>query len=164
MIRRLRARHRAWTLVLALALPIGVAAALTLRPKLPLALEIPSARAERATIGPIVARDDLFASSRIRARLWSEPGEPANGSSIVRVLELTPEHDFARPDLLVYWSPAAPESDAPATGSILLGSLGGTQARRMKLPENARNARGWLCIYSVVEPEIVASAVLEPGS
>ncbi|MFN0244768.1 MAG: hypothetical protein ACKVWV_17925 [Planctomycetota bacterium] len=164
MIRSLRARHRLWTVALALALPVGVTAALVLRPKLPLALEIPFSGAERATIGPIVARDDLFESSRIRARLWSEPGEPANGSLPHRVLELTPEHDFARPDVLVYWSPAAPESDAPATGSILLGSLDGTQARRMKLPENARNARGWLCIYSLVEPEIVASAVLEPGS
>lgn len=72
-------------------------------------------------------------------------------------LLLTPRVDLRRPDVLVYWRPAAAEGLADAT---LLGTLAGTQRRRFDLPDAARGSAGELVLYGLAHQETVATAPL----
>ena len=75
-----------------------------------------------------------------------------------RAIELTPRVDLQRPDTLLYWQPAG--ATELSDGSLLLGSVAGTQRRRFALPARAGDEPGTLVLYSLGHSEVVATAEL----
>ncbi len=93
----------------------------------------------------------LWGATPILTRLFPAPHVGANV-----VVELEPQRDLRRPDLLVYWMPASQDADAFPAKARLLGRLAATTARRFSLPE----AQGSLVLYSLGHQERVATATL----
>jgi hypothetical protein len=154
MTHRLRRRHRAFAIALAVLVPPAFAAALAARPAPP----------ERGTLPPPLlalpasgaeqwAREDLWGPLAIRTRGFA----PAEGGG--PVLELVPARDLLRPSLLVYWA-ATGAADALPPGAHLVGRLAGVEARRFALPAAALGTPGRLYLYSLGHHELLGSAAL----
>ncbi len=171
MIAPLRRRHRLWTLTLAVVMPVLYVLALTARPQPPVA-DLPSALAAADAGGEVVREaTDLFAVHAVTVRVRRGTG----GWKV----ELEPQAPIVRPEILVYWSPSAPASEAlpaealPAEAlaaealpaeAFLLGSLAGTRARVFDLPTPAFGGDGWLVLYSLGHQEVIDTAALSTAA
>lgn len=156
MIHARRVAHRRIFGVLVVAIPALWAAGLLLRPELP-----PLSPADRRLLAEAGFRTDapegapgtrVVAAGPAEFRVGVERG--ARGEPL---LALQPTRAILEPDLLVYWTP--PGSDAPGAGSVLLGSLAGSAARRLPLPERAAGG-GSIVVYSLAHGEVVARLAL----
>ena len=147
MIARLRRRHRAATIALAVLMPPALAVALIERSEVPPSAVPVALLADTTSGSPRWSRDDLFAAVPIRARGFA--GERG------ALVELQPLRDPLLPDLLVYWS-AGGAGDALPEGAQLLGRLAGVEARRFALPA----AGGSLHLFSLGHARLVDSAAL----
>lgn len=163
MIRPLRVRHRRWSLALALLLPIGLVAALAIRPAPPAVEPLPAALGsapEPDVPGrPIAGWGDLWQGETLSTRVTLAPGG-------ARRLDLVPHAPLAAPDLLVYWTPRTASATAVGAplppGSRLLGGFDGTDgALRLPLPAEA-TAGGRLILFSLAWGETIATAELPP--
>jgi hypothetical protein len=160
VIAPLRRRHRRAIAALAVVFPPLFALALLARPE-PAALEaLPAALlAEPAAAYPLWERSDLWAALAIRTRLLA-----VQAGGLPAAVELAPERDPMRPDVLVYWAGeeearAAGERRLPA-GAFLLGRLAGARARRFALPTAAATGPGRLYLYSLGHQALLDVAVL----
>jgi len=153
VIRALRARHRALATFLALALPLGLALALSARRDAPRLERLPSG--DPADPGPrtqVKQRTLRVGGFDLDTRTWPDDRLAAF------VLEVAPREDPQRPDVLVYWSESAPGADLDDS-SLLLGTLAGTLPRRFTLPPQAIG--GYLSLYSLAHRELLGSAEFE---
>ena len=158
MIRPLRSRHRVIFVVLALALPAGLAAALVSRPADPTLDQLPQAlQAPAALKGGMV--------------LWSLAGGwegvpleaqlSVDGAGSVSLV-VTPVEDPRLPDLLVYWSPEGAGQRALADDeALLLGRVAGAQPVSLPVPPETAARGGYLLLFSLAQGQVVASAPVE---
>jgi hypothetical protein len=154
MIRPLRVRHRWMTTTLAVALPLGFAAAMVARePHVTAGVASPGAVPDGPPLGETYATDlGPFGELPLEARFGRRGG--------ALTLELTPTEPLRRPELVVYWSPAAPEeiADELPQSAVFLG-VQGDEARRFPLPSGAAS----LLLFDLGRGELVAvRAVPEP--
>lgn len=147
MNRRLRIRHRRTLGLLTVLVPVGFAAALSVRAGVPEMARVPhpTSASPDWPAGTVEVLDSVDWRARFDARLASD-GRRA-------VLELRPLEDWELPDLLVYWTEV--ETDAPGPSSVLIGKLAGTQRRRFVLPSTSP---GWITIFSLGHEETVFRA------
>ena len=68
--------------------------------------------------------------------------------------------ELRAPDLLVYWTPSAPQMRELPAGSVLLGAIG-ERERRFVLPEPVRENSGAFAVFSLAHGEVVAVQSLE---
>lgn len=143
--------------LLPLALVIGAAARKATPPAEGLSPELsPKTRTFTATD---YERDDLFAKSRVKVRLWQDLNTGQYGVGLVA------PKDFIKPDLLVYWLAGRPNvSDELPADATLVGAFVTTV---LPLPDEATNKEGVLILYSLADQEIVDVSkpfVVERGS
>ena len=156
MIERLRGRHRRVVALLCVALPIGFVAGLLVRPEFPVQAADPALRLPTGAAGAENGWRyfELEAGGELALRVVGEDGGT--------LLEIQPEADPQRPDVLVYWSAAVPEeSSALPAGAALLGALSGAELRRLPLPAGTSGDEGTLYLYSLGRQEIVGRVFLE---
>lgn len=156
MIAPLRRRH-GWTfLLLAIALPTLVVAALSHRsgrhlttmkiadPPPPEALPIPSSS---------TVLDPLFEDPPSRGHLWTEGPRT--------LLAIDGRGAMRQPDVLLYWTPS---TDGTSQGvalppdAVLLGPMPSRSTRLFPLPTST--AGGQLLLYSLAHQELTARATL----
>lgn len=189
MNRPLRQRHRTLWWLLAVSLPLGMAASLRARAPQPTNAEVPTLQTPAGDEGDepmqlTFQRDDLWGSLPLRTSVLT--------ASTRHFLELQPLRDLRRPDVLVYWLPDASlvassgtpavatsqdgaghvagdaTSDCSAEGhgvpssARLLGGLQGRQPRRFALPTDADLGRGAVLLYSLGHQQWLGTARL-PG-
>jgi hypothetical protein len=150
MILALRKRHRPTFLALGIFLPMAFVIGIATRPPSPVLSALPSAL---AAIPPAFTelqwdRNDLFAKASIQARLLREHA----GSGRYQIA-LSYSHEFAKPDVLVYWADGKVDSavaQLPANAR-LLGECNLESA--LLLPDHATS--GSLILYSLANHEIV---------
>lgn len=149
MIRPLRRAHRAASVALALALPLGLAAALMARPDPPAA--VLEGLVPPGASGRVVAEWEV-PELGLAASLLAEEGGP-------RWLTLVPADDPREADVLVYWT-AAPGAgaEALAAGARLLGTLAGAAPRAFALPPEV--AGGRLVLFGLAHQEVLATSAL----
>jgi hypothetical protein len=143
MIRPLRVRHR-WTITtLAVALPLGLAAAVVAREPAQV-----SAVEEAALEDPPLG--EVFVSS-----LGPWNGVPVDvriGREGTRsVVEFAPTEALLRPDLLVYWNQNN-VGEQLRGDAVLLGKLG-ERTRRFRLPA----PEGYLSLFDLARGELIQS-------
>ena len=148
MILPLRQRHRHVFAVLAVVLPVVFVIGIAARSRVPLvtslSAEISGADASNATV--VWERADLFTNAPVNVRLL----RGTNGESS---LTLSAAGDFAKPDLLAYWTAGAlPSGDALPESAVLLGSFA---APRLRLPDGFTTQSGSLILFSLADQEIV---------
>lgn len=154
MIRPLRRAHLVAWAVLALALPVGIGAALWARAPVPRVQQLWELDAPAAG-APVAELPGAWGVLPIRTRLLRSP------SSKELALELWPARDLRRPDVLVYGSAeAAPPGASLPDSAYLLGALAGDRPRRFTLPSQLARSGGWLHLYSLGHQERIASARL----
>lgn len=148
MIRPLRIRHRRIFTVLGVVLPVAFGLGIAARKPVPLMSAVPgNLQAASRAPGPLVwERADLFKKAPVQVRLLREGGRLA--------VACVATDDFAKPDLLVYWS----QGDAPVTNhlpgnAVLLGAF---SSSALPVPEAAERASGVLVLFSLADQEVVA--------
>jgi len=154
MIRPLRVRHRRMIVLLAVALPLLVAAGLLARRPIP--------RMERLPEGLVSAAADSSAIGSPRVTSWDGGSLRASLRSGVDdarpVVSIELLQELERPDLLVYWSG---DIDAVSEGvpgdAELLGRLAGRHPIVFELPVEASDSEGRLILYSPTHDEFVTS-------
>jgi hypothetical protein len=157
VIRPLRARHRRAVAVLAVALPLGMAAALSARPpELDPAgsgareLERPGAAAPGPALARVFVRGfGPFGDLPLTAWLGrDEAGRTA--------IEFRPSGALLAPDLLAYWSPGRGPEQAGLVlaDAVLLGRLG-EGPRRFALPGEGSGG-GYVVLHDLARGETVA--------
>jgi len=142
VIRPLRARHRAFFMVLALVLPSTLALALASR-RPPAAGVLPEALAVRTDDAGLAWSDGVeLAEIGLRARR----ARGADGRLHVELAGAGPR----RADVLVYVAPRAPAEGELPEGARFVGPLGTTSPmpRTIELP---LGATGWLVLYSLAD-------------
>lgn len=148
MIRSLRQRHRQVFAVLGVLLPMALIGGIAARKSIPTVAELPPVIA-KPLAGTSVAweRGGLFEKLSVVVSL-------ATNSPTDLSLRLEAPADFARPDVLVYWSAAntLPAEKLP-DDAILLGVLA---ANELRVPTSAVGTRGHLVLFSLADQEIVA--------
>lgn len=154
MIAPLRRRHRWLTAALLVAVPVLYVAALAVRPGEPVMAGLPEVLAAGPPAG---------------AEVVEELGEPFTDPPIaVRVrrgaarwwVELEPREPVARPEILVYWTPAGSAAGQLSPDAFLLGALADARARAFALPPAALGRAGRLVLYSLGHQEVVDAAEL----
>jgi len=160
MIRTLRLRHRRVILLLAIALPLLVAAALSARRPIPRMERLPDGlTGSVADVPPVgTPRVASWDGGSLRATLL----RGVDGAGTRVSIELLQE--LVRPDLLVYWSD---DTDAVFEGvpddAALLGRLAGRYPIVFELPVQAAGSDGQLILVSPSQDEIVTSFRLPAG-
>jgi len=150
MIVQLRTRHRLAMIVVAVVAPLILFAGVILRAPMPVMETIPPLDEDLFVDGaPLFDRDGLWDNLAMTTRLY--------GDRRYMVLELVPETDPDRPDLLVIWQ--AGQGGDPADGHVL-GSLAGRRACRFLLPAHAAERDGSLTLFSLAHGETVARCEL----
>ena len=149
MILPLRQRHRRMFATLGVLLPVVLIIGIAARQVTPTAEDLsPELSLQTQTFTATeYQRDDLFAKSRVKVRLWQDlnTGQYAVG--------LVAPNDFIKPDLLVYWLAGQPNvSDELPAGATFLGAFVTTV---LPLPDEATNKEGALILYSLADQEIV---------
>ncbi len=150
MIAKLRRRHRATFVLLAVALPFGLAAALAGR----------TAAARTATLPPDPrgARAQDFGSGMVvtNARLLTT----ADGGSFRLAHQagalLVEQRGEPAPDVLAYWTAANGKLDALPADAKLLGAVSG-QPRRYQLPSTS----GQVLFFSLAHGAVLAQTTVE---
>jgi len=161
VIRGLRRTHRGVASLLALALPVALALALTSRNPLPAADPLPDALLGGAVPEGIQLTAGVLTTpgATLRHRLFSVDGTPAGLSVEV---ELTPPE--AALDGLLYWVPAATGAanagNALPDEAWLLGKLEAPWRPRFRLPPGADRG-GFLLVYSLAKKSVVMRAAVE---
>ena len=157
MIRRLRTRHRWTAIVLWLLLPAAYGVGLVVRPEDPVGQVSAAVRPE---LGGLSYEDGWrFVQLENGSELAMRSIESAQG--FVTHVELQPETDLKRPDVLVYWSREAAIGAAGLPGdAVLLGSLAGTERRRYPLPSGVAWGEGALVLYSLGHQELLSVTFL----
>jgi len=148
MIRPLRIRHRRIFTVLGLLLPIAFGLGIAARKPVPQMNTVPAGFnvTSQQFAAVIWERSDLFTNAPVQVRLLSENGRFA--------VACTATADFAKPDLLLYWSRgAAPITDKLPNDAALLGALSSPQ---LVLPEGVLKNGGILVLFSLADQEVVA--------
>jgi len=147
VIAPLRTRHRAIFGVLLVALPVIFVLALRARDD------------ERnvATLPEALAGDGPELGERGSTYVTLQNGEEfrfAFGSTprVVAVEQVSGER---APDLLVYWTPSAPQMHELPSGSILLGALG-ERERRFTLPEAVDEHGGAFVVFALAHGAVIA--------
>jgi len=145
MIRPLRIRHRRIFTVLGVLLPVAFGLGIAARKPVPHMNSVPADLTEAAPDAILIKQfDDLFVKAPVQVMLMKE-----NGGAGQFVICCSAENNFAKPDLLVYWSTASNISDTLPEDATLLGAF---SALRLKLPSAAE---GKLILYSLADDEIV---------
>ncbi len=124
MIAPLRRRHRALFVVLALALPVGVVAALRARPDFPIDANV------RPAAPHVLGRGTTAAVTALGVELHLALDRD---SLLIEALD-----DPKVPDLLIYWSAQAPAPGALPADARLLGELPGTRLSAFPCPPESR--------------------------
>ena len=147
----LRRRHRRVVMTLAVLVPVLYLSAIQAR------RDVPTTNAIVETVSRVGRLDGTarevetdWDGASMQVRLWSDGA----------ILELLPEADPARPDVLVYWTEAGEGAETPSDGAYLLGTLAGAEPRRFVLPDVALSTGGRLLLWSLAHSELVASAAL----
>lgn len=149
MILPLRQRHRQMFAVFGVLLPLAFAVGIVARRTVPPIATLPpelSAATQTFTAAEY-ERDDLFAKSQVKVRLWRDlaKGQLAVG--------LVAPKDFLKPDLIVYWVAGQPKvTDKLPANAVLLGSF---VASPLALPTEAATQQGLLILFSLANQEIV---------
>jgi len=137
----LRRRHRIWTRILAVVLPIGIVLGIAAREPIPVAFGSPAA--ERTP-----ALEFEFEAVPVHGHVYTADG--------ARQVELLPV-DLMSPDVLVYWSEAGPQDgQLPAMTTTLVGKLAGDDVRTFDLPSSG----GWLYLYSLGHKKLLDSVLI----
>jgi len=149
MIHPLRQRHRRIFAVLAVILPAAFAVGVAARKPIPIIESLPPALMPKtaAFTSTIWSRTDLFSKTPIRAVLLRERADAGRYA-----VQFSVPATFARPDLLVYWSPGSSELKLPAD-AVLLGAFSGSEP--LHLPGGLSSALGTLILYSLADGEVV---------
>lgn len=150
MIRPLRRVHAASFCVLAVALPVGLAAAIAARPDIPVQPSLPAV-GPAANSSPRAPSEGRLQVGEVSVR-WRSFDDDRLAT---RVIELTPSADLLLADALVVYSSSG-STDVPPQGAMTLGSLRGAQTVRMELPRGALGGR--LHLYCAAEDRWIASA------
>lgn len=158
MIRALRRTHRGVASILALALPVALALALTSRNPLPAADPLPDALlgGEPPEGVQLTASAQSTSGLTLRHRLYSVDGTPAGLSVEV---DLTPPD--AALDALLYWIPHG--AGKLPDEAWLLGRLEAPWRPRFRLPPGA-NQGGFLAVYDRAHGSVVMRAPVAPVS
>lgn len=148
MIRPLRIRHRRIFTVLGVLLPVAFGLGIAARKPTPEMKSVQVGLIE-PTVDAILIQhfDDLFAKQPIRVMLLKE-----NGNAGQLAIRCSAPGDFAKPDLLVYWSATSNITDTLPDDAVLLGAF---TALRLKLPASASATAGFLILYSLADNEVV---------
>lgn len=145
MILPLRRRHRRTITALALLLPLGVFAALALRPVFPVS---------KTSASELLGREadpDNWPPRRSWEQLTVPIGLARRGDR--RWVELWPYSQPLRPDVLVYVTPV----DGELEDGFLLGALAGGQLRRFPLPPDLDTETSIVVFYSLALDEILGT-------
>ena len=147
MIRPLRNRHRATFAALAVALPIGLVAAIASRETRPVQSALPAA---------LAAPQSEWPNARALGRLWPELDVDAR--QLGNMIELAPGRDFRFPDVLVYFATEAASGEDLPEGAVLLGKLsaGGDAPQRFFL--SSQHLSGHLILFSLGHYTVIGSA------
>lgn len=148
MILSLRQRHRQVFAVLGILLPVAMVGGIAARKSILTVAELPPVIAKPlAGTGVAWERRDVFEKLPVVVSL-------ATNAQADVSLRLEATADFARPDVMVYWSAAkiAP-TDTLSADAILLGAFA---ANELRVPTSAMAARGHLILFSLADQEIVA--------
>jgi hypothetical protein len=143
VIAPLRARHRAMFAVLAIALPVSFVLALRARDDESNVATLPEALqsvGERGNTYVTLQNDEEF-----RFAFGSTP-------RVVAVEHVSGER---APDLLVYWTPSAPQMHELPSGSVLLGALG-ERERRFVLPDAVNEHAGAFVVFALAHGAVIA--------
>jgi len=153
VIAPLRRAHARATLLLTLFVPAGIAAGVAARQPVPAhaPANVRLARPTRAG-GELEHATQLDGEQRITLR-W----EIVRDAERAQLL-LAPEFDLELPDVLVYWSASAITTLA-GTDALLLGTLAGSETRRLPLP-SPDTTGGHVTLYSLAHQAIVAGGTL----
>ena len=155
MIQPLRARHRRIFSVLAPAVALAYVAALSARRDVPVSDTSATALRKRAAVDGAWARGSAqWDELAIRARVIRS-GEGW-------MLDLWPERDPMRPDVLVYACRASGRSEGLPADARLLGTLAGVQPRRFALPADLQPAECVVMLYSLGHGEVIGMAPCPP--
>ncbi len=151
MIRPLRKRLRLISVLLLLALPAGLAAALVPRIAVPLEIpeSLPSDFWNRGDLELVECRQVATVSP---LRLIVRAGRTAANE---RVVELAGWKEPTPADVLLYWSPSQPEDRTLPPQATFLGPL---ERTNYPLPSGAR---GCLVLYGLADSEVLGSLALE---
>jgi len=147
MIRSLRQRHRRIAVVTGVLLPLAFAVGIAARRPVPDVSVLPAALAPAPRNFSSLEWDraDLFPRTSARVRLWRDPNRTNQFA-----IEISLPRDFAKPDVLVYWSAGTqPSTNALPDDSRLLGVCGSP------LPLLAATDGGKLLLYSLADRELL---------
>lgn len=148
MIRPLRIRHRRIFTVLGLLLPIAFGFGIAARKPVPQMNTVPAGFnvASQQFAAIIWERSDLFTNAPVQVRLLGENGRFA--------VACTATADFAKPDLLVYWSSGDSRiTDALPDNAVLLGAF---TSSTLPITTDIASRDGLLVLFSLADQEIIA--------
>jgi hypothetical protein len=147
VIAPLRARHRVIFAVLAIALPVIFVLALRARDD------------ERniAALPETIASDGPDLGERGNTYVTVHNGEEFRFAfdSTPRLVAVEQVSGERAPDLLVYWTPSAPQMHELPSGSILLGALG-ERERRFVLPDAVNEHTGAFVVFALAHGAVIA--------
>ena len=149
MILLLRQRHRRVFTVLGVLLPIAFMVGIAARRAVPEVVTLPPELSPTTQTFTATEYEhvNLFASSPVKVRLWSDL---SNGQLAVGFVA---PKDLLKPDLIVYWVAGQPTvTNELPTNAVLLGSF---VASPLALPTDATNGEGSLILFSLADQEIV---------
>ena len=150
MIRPLRQRHRRIFTALGVVLPVALVVGIAARKAVPTSASLPGVVPEAPRFAATRwSRVDLFGKTGIHAALVRER---ADGGQFA--VALSAPKDFAKPDLLVYWTESkATILDAIPDDAVLLGGF--DSSAPLTLPASAAQSSGMLVLYSLADHEVV---------
>ncbi|MEP7272336.1 MAG: hypothetical protein ABI882_12600 [Acidobacteriota bacterium] len=147
MIYSLRKWHRRAMLTLAVVLPTLLILGLMARPSFPRVSKLP----------------DEPSQPGIRAKLHNLPGaelrvffEKISNGKESGLLYLAPAREITEPDVLVYWDEQGTSDGVPGENAVLLGSLKGSQVRRLIVPKSVPDSSGFLLLYSNAHRKVIS--------
>ena len=151
MIQPLRAVHRRAFVALAFMLPAILLIGLGARhPRQGSGANATDVQA----VGNMVSESsNLWQKHSIRSRFYSKPDHPLD-----RYVVLLPAQELNEPDLLLYWTPNAPEGNVLPGNARLVGAF--SAGRAFLLPWNEKNA-GHLILFSPAHQTVFDTAALE---
>lgn len=152
--------------ILAIVLPLCFIAGLVWRPTFAPVDASADALFQRAGFAPsftwenqeVWRKPNLLKQDQIQLRaekvLTKAGGDP--------FLNLQPQTDLQRPDVLVYWQQGDTPPEALSETSILLGALSGASNRQFSIPTAMQGQTGHLLLFSQGTQEIISAFPLDP--
>jgi hypothetical protein len=160
----LRSRHRLFTTVLAVVVPVGLALALAARPSQPTMERLPVSDGNVDAFTVALGQPEQVAVEGATLGMTLLTTSPKPAAYAVRI-----QPDSGRgvrgPDVLVYWSADSAGDDARLPdGAFLLGTLAGGQTRTLPLPASAGPGVGRVLFYSLAHQRLYDRAWTLPGA